>query len=120
MLPVSVGGVYFADALVDTGSSPSMMSRVAYQKLKPTPALSDYVDDDVLVGIGGCHIALDGDVVSTVSVNGRTFNHPVVVTPDSPYPVIVGMDIVRAHGSVLDVDVGPADVVRFKRDLCPL
>ena len=114
-----IKGNRYADVLLDTGSSRSMIHRKVVNDLSLGSLVKRRPTGENMVGIGGGKVREDGILVVPLEVAGRTFNHPLVVTVDCVYSVLIGMDIARAHGARIDVDLGPTDLVCFKRDTCP-
>ena len=63
---------------------------------------------------------IDGTVDLDLVVEGVEIRHRAVVSPDVPYPVLVGRDVLVGHGVVLDPDVGSGERLLVRRKACAL
>ena len=101
----AIAGVCIADALIDTGSAFSMLSRGMYSRLRDAPAIQPFtrVAPDV-VGDGGASAEIRGYVNVPVEVAGVSVHHPLLVVAGLAFPFLIGTDILRAHGAVLKLD----------------
>ena len=100
-----VGGVRVTDALVDTGSALSMLSTAMYARHFDAPAIQPFSRAaPEVVGVGGTSAEIRGYVDMPIVVAGVAVRHPLLVIERLAFPVIIGTDILRAHGAVLALD----------------
>ena len=101
----SIAGVRVADALIDNDSAFSMLSSALYAGLRDAPVIQTFtraVPD--VVGVGGASAEIRGYVDAPVEVAGVTVHHPLLVVEGLAFSLLIGTDILRAHGAVLTHD----------------
>ena len=101
----AIAGVLIADALIDTGSAFSMLSIVLYSRLRDAPAIQPFTRAAPdIVGVGGASAEIRGYVDALVEVSGITVHHSLLVVEGLAFPLLIGIDILRAHGAILKLD----------------
>ena len=100
-----IGEVRIPDALVDTGSALLMLSSAIYARLPSAPAIQFFTRAAPdIIGLGGASAKIRGYVDAPVEVAGVAVHHLVLVVEGLAFPLIIGTDILRAHGAVLTLD----------------
>ena len=113
---VVIDGVRIADALIDTGSSLSMLSTATYCRLPSTPAIQPFTGAaPVVVGVGGARAEIRGYVDAPVELDGIAVHHPLLVVDGLAFALLIGMDVLRPHGATLSFD---GDPVRLRTRVC--
>ena len=76
-----------------------------YTRLHDAPAIQPFTRaaPDV-VGVGGASAEIRGYVDVPVEVAGVTVHHPLLVVEGLAFPLLIGTDILCAHGAVLTLD----------------
>jgi len=93
-----VDSVEILEALVDTGSSFSMISAELYERLSSRPALLAFssVAPDI-VGVGGASAAVKGYIDIPFAIAETVVKHPLLVVEGLSFSLLVGMDVLRPH-----------------------
>ena len=100
-----INGVRVVDALVDTGSTLSMLSDAIYTRLPDAPAIQPFLRAvPEVVGVIDAHAVIRGYVDVPVEVEGVAVRHPLLVVEGLAFPLIIGTDILRAQRAVLTLD----------------
>ena len=105
------------DALVDTGSSFSMMSASLYAQLPSKPRIYsfDKAAPDI-VGVGGASAAVKGYIDVPLRVANVEVAHPLLVVENLSFSLLIGMDILDPHAA--NILLGGAREVQFKARVC--
>ena len=118
--PALIAGLRIADALINTGSAFSMLSSAIYARLSDAPAIQPFTRSvpDV-VGVGGASAEIRGYIDAPVEVAGVTVHQLMLVIKNFAFPLLIGTDILRAHGAVLTLDeTGPVRLRNLECSIC--
>ena len=113
----TIDSIRVPDALVDTGSSFSMMSASLYEQLPSKPrvyAFENTAPD--IVGVGGASAAVKGYVDVPLRVADVEVAHPLLVVENLSFALLIGMDILDPHAA--NISLGGAREVQFKARVC--
>ena len=92
-------------ALFDTGATYSMMPVSTYQVLRRETPLERFSSSSPeIVGVGGARVFPKGYADVLLTVGRISVRHPIIVVDELPFPLIVGMDVLRPHKARLFVD----------------
>ena len=82
-----------------------MLSSALYARLRDAPVIQPFTRaaPDV-VGVGGASAEIRGYVDAPVEVAGVTVHHQLLVVEGLAFSLLIGTDILRAHGAVLTLD----------------
>ena len=82
-----------------------MLKSAMYARLPGVPAIQPFTRAaPYVVGVGGSNAEIRGNVDAFVEVAGVAVHHPVLMVEGLAFPLIIGTDILRAHGAVLTLD----------------
>ena len=82
-----------------------MLSAAMYTRLPDAPAIQPFFRAaPEVVGVGGARAEIRGYVDVPVEVAGVAVRQPLLVVEGLGFPLIIGMDILRAHRAVLTLD----------------
>ena len=90
----AIAGVCIADALIDTGSTFSVLSSVMYARLLDAPVFQPFTRaaPDV-IGVEGASAEIRGYVDAPVEIAGITVHHPLLVVESLAFSLLIGTDI---------------------------
>ena len=110
-------GVRILEALVDTGSSFSIVSFSMYEQLQELPAILSFTGaaPDV-VGVGGARAKICGYVDLPLELDCAVVHHPLLVVEGLAFSLLIGMDIFRKHGPTVTFDVDAP--LRLRNQVC--
>ncbi|MEO0683466.1 MAG: reverse transcriptase domain-containing protein [Cyanobacteria bacterium J06649_11] len=93
-------------ALIDTGASHSLLNREIWDAAELTPFLSKEKDSETLLSITGDEIHTSGIVTLPTSLNNNKTvkNHDYFIVPNLEVEVILGSDILKAEGAIIDFE----------------
>ena len=94
---VSVEDEDVENCLADTSASRTILSLDVYSCLENKPPLQQWPRNEHLLGVGGGELHPKGIAVLKFEAGPHLFYHPETVTGDMAYPMIIGMDTLRAH-----------------------
>lgn len=92
-------------ALYDTGAAVSVMNEKVFQQVLKSGAVVRSIPNakfPSLTTASGSQMSISGIYMFVMSVAGRTFSAPIIVSPDIQNQCIIGMNIIRGVGLVYD------------------
>ena len=112
-----IDSIRVSDALVDTGSSFSMMSAAFYEKLPSRPRIYSFENAAPdIVGVGGASAAVKGYIDVPLRVADVEIAHPLLVVENLSFSLLIGMDILDPHAA--NFSLGGTREVQFKARVC--
>ena len=99
-IPVSVKS-YSTAALVDTGSSVTLISKSFWVKVQHSPLTLDPVLKSPIVSVDGSPVTVFGRTTATFVIDGRELCHSVYIA-DVESDVVLGLDFLRVHRCIVD------------------
>ena len=110
---VEIGGVRISDALGDTGSAFSMLSKKMYIRLPSASANQPLTRSSPdIVGVGGASAEVRGYVVAPVELGETAVHHPLLVVEGLAFPLLIGTDIFWPHSLIFTL--GKATPLRLR------
>ena len=114
---VKLNGVLIEGALVDSGSSFSLIASSTLSALLERPSVEQFMHRPPnIVGVGNSSAKVLGYVDVTVVVSDIVVRHPLIVVDELAYPLLIGTNVLRPHRAIFEL--GAPDVVRLKLDRC--
>ena len=112
-------GALIKGALVDSGSSLSLVTTTTLLKLPERTSVEQFVHRPPnIVGVGNASVRVLGYVDVTVDIAGLEVRHPFIVVDELAYLILIGIDVLRPHEAI--TVTGAADVVLLQLDSCPV
>ena len=116
---VSIDGQLIPRALIDTGATFSMIPFSTYKQLRrESPILQFDGSPPTIVGVGGAHAEVKGYIDVPIEISGVEVLHPLIVVSQLAFPLLIGMDILRAHSA--NFSLGAKDSVRLMVPHCEI
>ena len=98
-------GVTIQRALIDTGSTFSMIPESTLRKHPGPPKVQLFSSPPPeIVGVGGSACRVRGYIDVPLGLAGVEVAHPLVVVDELPFPLLVGMDVLRPHAAALSLE----------------
>ena len=114
---VLIDGALVRHSLIDTGATFSMLPLATWKSLARQPPIQNFNDSPPsIVGVGGARANVRGYVDVPLEVAGVEVRHPLIVVESLAFPLLVGMDILRAHAATFSL--GVPDSVHFQSRYC--
>ena len=114
---VKLNGVQIGGALIDSGSSFSLIASPTLAALPERPSVEQFMHrPQNIVGVGGSSARVLGYVDVSVVISDVEVRHPLIVADELAYPLLIGTDILRPHRA--NFELGAPDVVQLKLDQC--
>ena len=96
-----------------------MLSNAIYAQLLDAPVIQSFSRSaPEVLAVGSASAAIRGYVDVPVEVAGVTVHHPLLVVEGLACPLLIGTDILRAHGAVLTHD--KTAIVRLRNRECSI
>ena len=112
-----IDSIRVSDALVDTGSSFSMMSASLYERLPSKPRVYSFAKAAPdIVGVGGASAAVKGYIDVPLRVADAEIAHPLLVVENLSFSLLIGMDILDPHAA--KISLGGTREVQFGARVC--
>ena len=112
-----VDSIRVTDALVDTGSSFSMMSTALYEKLPSKPRIYTFENAAPdIVGVGGASAAVKGYIDVPLRIADTEVAHPLLVVDNLSFSLLIGMDILDPHAA--NISLGGTREVQLEARVC--
>ena len=97
--------------LIDTGAGVSLLSKLAWDKIKPTEEGLNPIVTHRLVGVDGVPIKVDGTVSVPITIGKVTLQHDFIVAEQITAEAILGLDFLEANKCILDLASGKMQII---------
>ena len=115
----AIDGVRVYEALIDTGSTFSMISNSFYSRLPSKPTIHKFDSSaPELVGVGGASATVPGYIDVPLTLAGVKIAHPLFVVEGLAFSLLVGMDVLRPH--VAQIRLFETSPVKFNARVCDI
>ena len=114
---IKLSGVQIEGALIDSGSSSSIIASSTLSALLERPSVEQFMHRPPnIVGVGGSSAKVLGYVDVAVVIFDVEMRHPLIAVDKLGYPLLIWTDVPRPHRGIFEL--GSPDVVRLKLDRC--
>ena len=96
--------------LIDTGAGVSLLSKLTWDKIKPTEEGLNPIVTHRLVGVDGVPIKVDGTVSVPITIGKVTLQHDFIVAEQITAEAILGLDFLEANKCILDLASGKMQI----------
>ena len=103
-------------SLVDTGASESLISKTVWERMG-CPKLKVRANARQLVSVDGQPLSILGTKVMVVEIEGRKERFPFSVMQDSPVDCILGIDLLRRWGALIDLQLNTIKIPGARRTI---
>ena len=116
---VKLNGVQIDGALIDSGSSFSLIASLTLAALPKRLSVEKFMHKPpTIVGVSCSFARQLGYVDVLVVISDVKVRHPLIMVDNLEYPLLIGTDVLRPYRA--DFELGAPDVVQLKLDQCPV
>ena len=112
-----LNGVQIEHALIDSGSSFSIIALPTLSAIPEHPSVEQFMHRRLnIVVVGGSSARVLGYVDVSIVISDVEVRHPFIVMVELTYPLLIWTDVLRPHRA--NFELGIPEVVQLKLDRC--